>query len=1711
MRPVLLACLSVLLLFSVGASALTPPGDNAKKWRQIDALLKKDQTTSAAKLVEEIYQQARRRQDTPEYLRALLYKLRILDEKEEDADIKAIRLLEKDLRTAQFPARPILHSLLAQLYATYYRQHRYQLYDRTPGAAPATDSLATWDAARLGSAVIGHYRASLADEAQRQQQLPLARLGYAVRGGDAEGRRLRPTLYDLLAHRALDGLGDDEFYLTKPAQQFEVKNPALLGPAADFARLPLSAPAADSLNGQFSALKVWQQLTQFRLADPNNPAALADADRLRLRFVWQHATFADKDSLYRAALLRAAETYKALPISAEFLFAAAENWEGNQPARALELARAAEARFPKSRGARLAGALRQRIERQELSFTTEEVVLPGQPWLLRIEQRNVGQAYARAYRLRTARAVRQTIGSAAATTFAQEYAPALAAAPAATWPLPLPGPQDYKAHSVEQAGPALPVGRYLVVVSTTADNPTQERPGVTTAYAELSVSELSQVRRADPAGVRLLVLHRQSGQPLAGIGAQAFNQQYDQKTRQQLTTLGPVVPTGADGVALLSISPENDRNGQIRAVLLTRGADSLLVRAYFGGRRYDNQRADEPEKKTFLFTDRAIYRPGQTLYFKGISAETRAGKSRLLTQKAVSVRLQDVNNQTVQTLNFTTSDFGSFHGSLVLPAGLLNGEMRLETDDGSVGFSVEDYKRPTFQVTFAPLTGTPALGQTVTARGTATAYAGPAIDGAAVQYRVVRRTVWPLYRPYFGGRRGGYLPPDPNDRAEVEITNGTAQTDAAGHFAIAFTAQADTTGAGRRGRPGYVFTITADVTDAAGETHSGAQTVTLGTDALTLRFAGLPELLNRAALPNLQLFSTNAAGEPAPARGQLRLYRLTPPARALRPRPWEQPDTTALSQAAFQAKFPLDPYGDEADAATWPRALVLTQEFNTAPGPTLNLREPLARQAPGRYLLTATAPNGAGNPPATAEQFFTLFDPAAATLPYPTPDWFVPLADSVAPGQAAEFLLGSSEAGARVLLEVEAQGQLLHHEWLTLAAGEQRRVAVPVPAALGETTLYAHATQVRDNRLYRHDATVQVAPPPAPLALSIATFRDKLQPGQQETWRVTIRQANGQPAAAELLATMYDQSLDVFREHSFDPLKFRQPYFPPTLRWDGEFGRESSRGLLVQRRSVSVEGETEIKYPYLNKWGYREDYPERMMEPMREVIDAPMVSGTTVIGAKRRMSMAAPKRMTDDRQQLNEVVVVGYGTQQRSELTGSVSEVTTQEGRAVDLSKIPTRSDFRETALWAPALRTNAQGETVLEFQMPEAVTRWELMMRAHDQQLRSGALARQLVTQKQLQITANAPRFFRQGDQLTLSAKVSNLAGQPLRGTAQLFLLDARTQQPLPALLASPAQQPFNLAANASAAVSWQLTLPETPAGQVPLEAITYRVVASAQLPVARGELPAKEKRKQRKENKRATGNSQLATVEDGEENTVPVLPNRVLITESLPLPIVGPSTKTFELTKLLRTTSPTRRNYALTLEMTQNPVWYAVQALPYLTEYPYECAEQVFSRLYANLLAANILRQNSRLRPVLAEWQRAAQSGDQKALASKLEQNQELKNLLLQETPWVRDAQSDTERLRRLAGLFDETRLRTETAAALAKLAQMQLPDGAFPLVRPDARRPLHHPAHRGRLRQAAPTQRLRRDPGRPGPAAAEPGAGLLGMGSCSGIMTSCASKKA
>jgi hypothetical protein len=400
MRFFLFACLLLTMIFSADSAAPVPPGPYAARWKKIDALLAKSQTATAAPLVEAIYRQAKKAGQSPDYVRALLYKIRLLQAKQEDSGEKAIALLEADLKTATFPARPILHSLLVEQYTDYLNQNRYRLYQRTAGAQPTTDDqqtadgstgLATWDVGRLGAAIVRHYYQSVEDEPQRQLKTTLADLGDLAIGGDAEGRALRPTLYDLLAQRAIEGLRNQELYVTRPDQQFRLTEPKLFGPAVEFAALRLLAPEADSLNDQLHALHLLQRLTASRQQlVPPKLAALADVDLSRLDYLHSITIGTDLAGQYELALERMAETYKALPISTEFMArrAAAVREAGDNVA-AVKLAREAEARFPKSRGAARARQLRESIERPEAEFSVADIIMPGQPWRLDVTTRNV--------------------------------------------------------------------------------------------------------------------------------------------------------------------------------------------------------------------------------------------------------------------------------------------------------------------------------------------------------------------------------------------------------------------------------------------------------------------------------------------------------------------------------------------------------------------------------------------------------------------------------------------------------------------------------------------------------------------------------------------------------------------------------------------------------------------------------------------------------------------------------------------------------------------------------------------------------------------------------------------------------------------------------------------------------------------------------------------------------------------------------------------------------------------------------------------------------------------------------------------------------------------------------------------------------------------------------------------------------------------------
>ncbi|HSR37431.1 MAG TPA: alpha-2-macroglobulin family protein, partial [Phnomibacter sp.] len=518
------------------------------------------------------------------------------------------------------------------------------------------------------------------------------------------------------------------------------------------------------------------------------------------------------------------------------------------------------------------------------------------------------------------------------------------------------------------------------------------------------------------------------------------------------------------------------------------------------------------------------------------------------------------------------------------------------------------------------------------------------------------------------------------------------------------------------------------------------------------------------------------------------------------------------------------------------------------------------------------------------------------------------------------------------------------------------------------------------------------------LDIQFETFRNKLLHRQQETWKVKVKGAKGEKIAAEMLASMYDASLDQIYPHNWMNL------FP----WNNyQFGNSwRAQSNFRNEQSALHAGNPEYR-------NYSKIY-DALVTIENDIAYGPKVRNM----AFEARAAAAPGMDM----QLNETVIVSKkqdedydkvftrSPDQEVHIRGKSSVgVDTKEPTAPAPDQIQIRKNFNETAFFFPALQTDAEGNISFSFTMPEALTQWKLQLLAHTQALQVGQTSATAITQKDLMVQPNAPRFLRQGDKMELAAKVVNLSDKELTGTATLELLNASTMQPVDGWLQNVfPMQYFTAAAGQSAVVKFPVEIPVQYT-----DALVYRITAKA-------------------------GN-----LSDGEEMALPVLSNRMLVTESFPINMRSTNSKNFNWQKLLQSeNSPTLQHQSFTIEYTSNPVWLAIQSLPYLAEYPYECAEQTWNRFYANALAAHIAQSFPKVKAVLAKWK----DTDTTALLSNLQKNEQLKQALLEETPWVLAAKNENEQRKNLSMLFDVLRLEKESEKSLATLEQLQSPNGGF-----------------------------------------------------------------
>ncbi|RYD97642.1 MAG: alpha-2-macroglobulin, partial [Sphingobacteriales bacterium] len=550
------------------------------------------------------------------------------------------------------------------------------------------------------------------------------------------------------------------------------------------------------------------------------------------------------------------------------------------------------------------------------------------------------------------------------------------------------------------------------------------------------------------------------------------------------------------------------------------------------------------------------------------------------------------------------------------------------------------------------------------------------------------------------------------------------------------------------------------------------------------------------------------------------------------------------------------------------------------------------------------------------------------------------------------------------------------------------------------------------NRLWEANASVDV---PwwydKSLQLSFGTYRNHALPGSPEKWTVTVRGLQGDKVAAELLATMYDASLDKLKpSYWFTPDVW--PYATTAGSWRGPDFKANKEGadnpgadnsnrkllpgaprLIFQQGMAGITGNIRLR-------GIRSLTQAFPQGEMNEVV-------VTTLGAARQsreLGYSTTKVRAVDLAQGLQGKVSGLTITTAPQDTVITENVQSQGPAPV------VRRDFRETAFFYPDLRTDSNGTVSFEFNYPEAVTTWRLRTLALTKDLAFGTKETELITQKPLMVQPNLPRFLRQGDHFEIVSKVVNLTGKELTGQAQLELFDAATGTPVDGWFQNTfPNQYFTVAANGTESVAFPVEVP-----YLYNSALTWRITARAD------------------------------DFSDAEEATLPVLSSKVLVTETLHLPMRGNGTKTFSFDKLLRSgESETLQQQGLTLEFTANPAWTAVQSLPYLMQYPYECAEQTWNRYYANAVAAHILQRTPRIRAIFERWKTL----DTAALQSALEKNPELKSALLEETPWVLDAENESRRKQNIALLFDLARLLSTQEGTLGKLKDLQKGDGSFP----------------------------------------------------------------
>lgn len=1462
--------LIVLLVMSVFAPMQAQTYDNL--WKELEVLERKDLPKSVISEAMKIYDKAKAEQNVPQMMKAYLTAMQYRSLLTPDSLKVDMNGLEQwASQTGSVEDKAILYSILGEM------------------TMPAD--------VKKG---LGYLQASLKDK-DRLLLIPVEKLRPMVRVGETSKRYFRDNLYNLLARRAIQIMQQYRWQAAAKANQTN-SLPADMTDMDQFVTYQF-VPVSDC-DLTAAVMQTYQSLLKAYDTETEREGwLLTGIDALN--YLYRNFSGNFSNDVCQQELRKWIHTYPAVKTVPEAYLALAQflQYQNNQVER-LRIVREGIAGYPRYEGINQLKNIEKEILNASLSLEIA-TAYPGEQQSVKVNYKNLTGITLQLYKVNLP--VTSAVLQNRTTHFESKYARLQREEHFSLKPT-----TDYLNVDTTLTIQAPQAGIYFL--KAVPDG----KKGVSDGTL-MNVTALKTIYRPLPDGtLELVVVDAVSGQPVSEAEVTIYTEKGGGYSPQQTYQ--------ADKQGTLKLDFLNSNKYWYNAHTAADNAMPIL-NLWKNDYYYKESKRKEVLQ---LFTDRSIYRPGQTVYVSGLAYEMEKDSTRVLADKKYTVSLYDANNNETGKVEVRTNGFGSFSGQFVLPSPCLTGYFSLRAADTSVSFKVEEYKRPTFDVTFEPVKVEYQVGDSIEVVGMAKTFAGAPVQNARVHYNISRSYAW-VWR--FMGRGSARW-------------EGEAMTDADGKFSVPVHFEIDSD---RRESPlwYYTYNIQADVTDGAGETQQANLSLPLGSTSMVLNMDNLPDNLVKEKKLEIKLTAMNLSGEPV---------------------------DTPVTYQVVEMEEQKD--GQEKEGR---KVLTGTVEANKSFVP-----EAIYALPSGNYRLKLSAKDTQGRE-CTASKNFLLFSLNDKRPPFVITDWFYQDGLEFDAASPATVYIGSSEKNVYLLYDVFAGNKRLESKRIELSDSVVS-FRFPYKKEYGDGILVSMAF-VKDGRLYSHNARIMKPAPEKKLQLKWTTFRDKLRSGQQEEWKLTVLYPDGSPAEAEMLATMYDASLDkIYSAHKLDfGVDFH--YVVPLTYWNTSYMRNAYLYVdfpLKRLRAVPLEY-SELIIPSTGR-----------MEAM--VVGYGGSPRATLAGALKIRGRSAANAVMNQEAVTDMVLqeeMVETSAQEKAEM-GSSEELA-------ETGDIQIRENFAETAFFYPQLRTNEKGEVSISFVLPESLTRWKFMGLAHTRNVDYGKIEATATASKEFMLQPNMPRFVRVGDKANIAASLMNLSDKGVKGTVRMELFNPETEK-----VFYSQKQKFDVKGGETGHVNFTFEVSDK-----------YAVMACRM--VADGD-----------------------TFSDGEQRYIPVLTDKQWVTETVPLNVNGEGAHTFSLENLFNKHSKTASEQRLTVEFTAHPAWYAVQALPVVANPQNEDALSWATAYYAHSLAAFIVKENPRIKQVFDSWK--AQGGTKETFMSNLQKNQELKNILLAETPWLAEATNEAEQKQRIATLFDLNTMNSQLAVSVEKLGELQNADGAW-----------------------------------------------------------------